>query len=193
MPREGKAKILTSDEFKRVIKMQHGKTLAQRNIALLSLSYFCGLRAKELASLTFGDVLTGQRELREEINLKPHQTKGGKRRLAYLTHDRLRDALTDYLSTRATEALTAPLFKSQKGGAFSPNSLQRLFSLLYQEAGIEGASSHSGRRSFATHLLQQGASIKEVQVLMGHSSIQTTAIYVQEDPVRLGNLIRRLR
>ena len=78
-------------------------------------------------------------------------------------------------------------------GAFSPNSLQRVLALLYKEAGIEGASSHSGRRTFATNLLNQGANIKEVQVLMGHANIQTTAIYVQEDPERLSSLLKRLR
>jgi integrase/recombinase XerD len=86
------------------------------------------------------------------------------------------------------------LFRSQKGGAFSPNALQQLFSRIYQkDAGIEGATSHSGRRTFATNLLQGGANIKELQVLMGHSSINTTAIYVQEDPERLASLVRKLR
>jgi integrase/recombinase XerD len=102
--------------------------------------------------------------------------------------------LVAYLDTRKHDPLGRPLFLSQKGGAFSPNSLQRLFSTLYQDlAGIEGATSHSGRRTFATNLLSGGANIKELQVLMGHSSINTTAIYVQEDPERLANLVRKLK
>lgn len=72
--------------------------------------------------------------------------------------------------------------------------MQMLFSTIYQkEAGIDGATSHSGRRTFATKLLNNGANIKELQILMGHSSINTTAIYVQEDPERLANIVRKLR
>ena len=193
MPREGKAKVLSQEELRRVIKMQGGKFLELRNVALIALSYYCGFRAKELASLSLGDVLTSQRDLKEEVNLKRHQTKGGKKRVAYLVNEKLRLALLTYLKTRPVDALERPLFKSQKGGAFSPNSLQRVLALLYKEAGIEGASSHSGRRTFATNLLNQGANIKEVQVLMGHANIQTTAIYVQEDPERLSSLLKRLR
>jgi len=50
-----------------------------------------------------------------------------------------------------------------------------------------------GRRTFATKLLNNGANIKELQILMGHSSINTTAIYVQEDPERLANIVIKLR
>ena len=120
MPREGKAKVLTQEELRRVIKMHGGKFLELRNVALISLSYYCGFRAKELASLILGDVLTSQRDLKEEVNLKRHQTKGGKKRVAYLVNKKLRQALLTYLKTRPVDALERPLFKSQKGGLSRP-------------------------------------------------------------------------
>ena len=192
---EGRAKVLSEKEHARAITLalsmdKHGK----RNAALLAVSYYCGLRAKEMAGLLLSDVLTADRELKSEVTLRSATTKNSKKRMAYLVNVKLRQVLGQYLAERRNDALSRPLFLSQKGGAFSPNSLQRLFSTLYQElAGIEGATSHSGRRTFATNILNGGANIKELQVLMGHSSINTTAIYVQEDPERLANLVKKLR
>ena len=96
-----------------------------------------------------------------------------------------------YLEQRkadGTDHPDAPLILSQKGGRFSPNSMQQLFSKFYRMVGLDGASSHSGRRSFATRLLEQGVGIRNVQTLMGHSSIGTTAIYAEENPVLLGKI-----
>lgn len=81
-----------------------------------------------------------------------------------------------------------PLLLSQKRGSFSPNTIQMLFARMYKQAGISGASSHSGRRSFATRLIEQGADIKAVSTLMGHSSISMTAEYVENNPNRLSKL-----
>lgn len=73
---------------------------------------------------------------------------------------------------------------SQKGGAYSPNTLQRHLHNLYAKASVK-ASSHSGRRSFATRLIQNGADIHTVMVLMGHSNIATTQKYLNTDIERL--------
>jgi integrase/recombinase XerD len=192
---EGKAKVLSEKEYTRAMTLalameKHGR----RNAALIAISYYCGLRAKEMAGMLLSDVLTADRELKSEVTLRTATTKNGKKRMAYIVNAKLRQILSLYLEERRNDALGRPLFLSQKGGAFSPNSMQRLFSTLYQElAGIEGATSHSGRRTFATNVLNGGASIKDLQVLMGHSSINTTAIYVQEDPERLANLVKKLR
>ncbi len=77
------------------------------------------------------------------------------------------------------------MFKSQKGGAFSPNTMQMLFKRMYVSAGIDSASSHSGRRTFATSLIERGVDIKAVSSLMGHSTVAMTAHYVADNPIRL--------
>ncbi|OHV00442.1 hypothetical protein BLA34_12685 [Ralstonia solanacearum] len=188
--RQGKAKVLSEAEFKRAIntakKYAHGK----RNVALLYCSFGLGLRAKEMAALKIKHVLGSDDSLLEEINLDGSMTKGRKQRHAFLTNQRVVDAIRDYLDERQEQDgilfnYDAPLFRSQKGDAFSPNTLQQLFHRLYAQARLQGASSHSGRRTFATTLIEKGVDIKAVSTLMGHASIAMTAQYVEDNPVRL--------
>ena len=197
MPREGKAKVLSEAEFKRMLEMLTGELHAARNTAMLYLSFGLGLRVKELAALSIVDIIDVNGNLREEINLLRRMTKGGKQRHVYLTNDQVRAALQAYLNIRHQDrrhavAPGSPLFLSNKGSRFSPNSLQQVFKRLYRRAGIDGASSHSGRRTFATRLIEKGIDIKAVSRLMGHSTIAMTAEYVEDNPARLKNITREI-
>ncbi|KVN60315.1 tyrosine-type recombinase/integrase [Burkholderia stagnalis] len=188
--REGQAKVLTESEFRRVVNAVKKEAHAKRNIALLYCSFGLGLRAKEMASLRIRHVLDDDGKLLDEINLDGSMTKGGKQRHAYLTNTKVSDALRDYLDERRELDgilfnYEAPLFRSQKGGLFTPNTLQQLFQRMYSKARLQGASSHSGRRTFATTLIEKGVDIKAVSTLMGHASIAMTARYVEDNPVRL--------
>lgn len=198
MPREGKAKVLTENEFKRLLKIISTGKNAKRNTALLYFSFGLGLRAKEMSLLKINHVLDEANDcLFEEINLTGNMTKGDKQRHIYLTNPKVQKTLLDYIEERKEDkrisfSYNAPLFLSQKRGKFSPNSLQQLFSQLYKQAGIMGASSHSGRRSFATKLIERGVDIKAVSRLMGHASISMTAQYVEDNPVRLKRIAEEL-
>lgn len=198
MPREGKAKVLNEIEFKRLLKVVAAGSNAKRNIALLYFSFGLGLRAKEMSLLKINHVLDETNDcLFEEINLTGNMTKGDKQRHSYLTNPKVQKVLLDYLEERKQDKnisfnYEAPLFRSQKRNKFSPNALQQLFSQLYKQAGIVGASSHSGRRSFATRLIERGVDIKAVSRLMGHASISMTAQYVEDNPVRLKRIAEQL-
>lgn len=190
MPKEGKAKVLTESELKRVLKVALAGKHAKRNIALLYVSFGLGLRVKEITALNMHHVLDGEGQLLEEINLLRSMTKGEKQRHIYLTNSKVRKAVEEYVLERKEQdglcfSMEAPLFRSQWKLRFSPNSLQQIFQKLYQQAGIVGASSHSGRRTFATRLIEQGIDIKAVSRLMGHATIAMTAQYVEDNPVRL--------
>jgi integrase/recombinase XerD len=190
MMREGQAKVLSESELRRVINTVKKKAHAKRNIALLYCSFGLGLRAKEMAALSVKHVLGQDGELLDEINLDSSMTKGKKQRHAYLTNARVAESLREYLDDRKVREgilfnFEAPLFQSQKGSSFSPNTLQQLFHQMFQAARLQGASSHSGRRTFATTLIEKGVDIKAVSTLMGHSSIAMTAQYVANNPVRL--------
>ena len=118
-------------------------------------------------------------------------TKNSVQRRCYLTNDKLKKIVTQYLEYRKnTNAyhLDSPLILSQKRCAFSPDTMQKLFGRMYRQVGLDGATSHSGRRTFATKLIENGVGIKNVQTLLGHKSIQTTTLYIQENPALLGKI-----
>src|SRR5450830_312580 len=191
--REGQANVLNEREFKRIINSIKKKSHVKRNTALLYCSFGLGLRAKEMAALKVKSVLDDDGNLLEEINLESSMTKGRKQRHVYLTNPKVATAIRDYLDDRQQHEgslfnCDAPLFKSQKGSSFSPNTLQQLFHRMYAEARLTGASSHSGRRTFATTLIEKGVDIKAVSTLMGHASVTMTAQYVEDNPVRLKHI-----
>ena len=182
--------MLSAKEFSRVINVVKKKAHAKRNVALLYCSFGLGLRAKEMAALKIKHVLGIDGSTLEEVNLTGNMTKGSKQRHVYLTNLKVVAAIRDFIADRQQREgilfnFEAPLFKSQKGSSFSPNSLQQLFHRMYQDAKIQGASSHSGRRTFATTLIEKNVDIKAVSTLMGHSSIAMTAQYVENNPARL--------
>ena len=188
----GKAKVLNKTEFNRVVKFQISTRHGLRNVLLLHLSFFLGLRSKEMASLIIGDLMDVNGDLKEEVTLKRHQTKRRKQRRFYITNDKLKKVILQYLNTRkgvnGNWDLNAPLIKNQMpSGKFSSASLQQCFKKMYESVGID-ASSHSGRRSFCTNLSENGISITNLQTLMGHQSISTTALYINENPKILGKI-----
>ena len=193
MNREKKAPVLTESQFRQVVATARTHDQACRNVALLFFSVALGLRAKELSQLLVRDVITADNAIKEEVLLTRATTKGRKQRLVYLTNKEVRKALAAYLNERheADPLSLLPhlaLFKSQKGGGFTPNTMQMLFKRMYRWAGLDHASSHSGRRTFATSLIEQGVDIKAVSNLMGHASVSMTARYVEDNPLRLSRI-----
>ena len=188
---KGKAPVLSPEQFKRTIKYQKSTKYGLRNQVLLMISFYLGLRAKEMSSLIVADLVDRNGDLKEECMLKKHQTKRSKQRRFYLTNEKLKKVLVEYLETKKDRDgnldLDQPLIKSQKGGAFDPNTLQQLFHQMYKCVGIE-ASSHSGRRTMATRQADRGVSIRNLQVILGHSSISSTALYISENPKILGKI-----
>jgi integrase/recombinase XerD len=192
---KGKAKVLTKSEWNRVLKYQSNKSLSRhglRNTLLLHLSFYLGLSSKEMASLLVSDLVDVNGDFKEEVTLKWNQKKGNKRRRFYLTNKQLLKVLNEYLDTRRNADgelnLNKILITNQMSGKFSPNSLQQLFHRIYKSLGIIGASSHSGRRHYATKMAEGGVSITNLQTLMGHQNISTTSLYINENSKILGKI-----
>lgn len=181
----GKAPYVPLGVLQQTLDAQKRYRHAARDRAVLILSHYLGLRAKELAALRIGDVFDPTvGRVREVVRLLSTMTKGGKYREVFLVNEQARSYVLACLQTRSLRHMDAPLFQSQRGGHFSANSMQRLVAICYDRAGVQ-ASSHSGRRSFATNLIERGADIYSVQQMLGHASITTTQAYFQTSPERL--------
>ena len=186
------ARVLTDAELKRVLAVATAGRHAARNRQALLLSHLAGLRVGEIAALTIGDVLNGQGEVRDQIRLNPVYTKGGVSRTIFL-NQRLQREVARYV--RGLSDVTRPhepLLRSQKGRAFSANSLCQLFAHLYRRAGIDGASSHSGRRGFITKLAHAGISPKVIMELAGHKPLGTTQRYIEVNDAMKRAAVERL-
>jgi integrase/recombinase XerD len=153
---------------------------------MLLLTHWAGLRVGEVACLRWRDVTDSDGAIKNEIRLLPDMTKGRHARTVFI-NAKLKAVLQAYADQARCVDRNYPFFASQKSikSGFSANSLAQTFALLYRAAGVEGASSHSGRRSFLTRLANQGTAIHLLKVLAGHRSISTTAAYLYTNPAQL--------
>jgi integrase/recombinase XerD len=185
---KGQASVLTESEIRRVFRIIETTRHAERNRLAFVLSVYAGLRVGEIAALTVADVATQDDDVRREIKLGAHQTKGSKGRTVILS-ERVRKELSSFLKNQPSQHSDAPLIASQRNGrAFSNVSLSMLFKEIYEAAGIR-TSSHSGRRTFATRLNEKGLGMRTIQKLMGHRHIGTTALYCEVSDTTMRNAV----
>jgi len=181
------ARVLTDKELNLLLLFVQTKKHADRNRAMVLMTHLAGMRVKEVAATRIGDVLTSGGGIKKEIRLTAEQTKGKYARTIVLS-ERLRKELLNYLQTRfdskqlisiaTTKNIKKPLFKTQKRDGFSANTLCHHFHILYKTAGLDGASSHSGRRQFLTRLSSKGVALRTMMELVGHRQAQTTMRYI---------------
>ena len=171
------AKTLSRQELKRVLAVIAAGRNAKRNHTVMMLSFLAGLRAKEIAELTVGDVYAVDGGVKTVVQLLADQTKGSRGRTVFV-NSKLAKSLREYRPEVAGRNANAPLIKSQKNRAFSANTMCQLMCRIYHNAGIDGASSHSGRRSFITNLANKGVSAHLLMKLAGHKNLATTQRYI---------------
>ena len=179
------AKTLTAAELKQVLgHIAASNRHAARNRAMLLLTHWAGLRVGEVAALKVSDVLNTDGTVKEEVRLAAQQTKGSNARTVYLG-SKVRKELALYTAAIRVTDPNKPLFYTQKRSGFTANTLAQHFFHLYKAAGLEGASSHSGRRTYLTGLADKGISIHILKSLAGHRNIATTAAYLYSSPTQL--------
>lgn len=156
-----------------------------RDRAMVELLYATGLRRTELLSLDLGDL---ERDTREVV---VRRGKGGKGRRVPLTRSAFL-AVTDYVDVARPALCTthadsaSALFLTYRGRRFEQRSLGKTLRDLAAGANLgRRLSAHTLRRTFATHLLQGGASLRAIQVLLGHAALSTTAFYLRLDTSEL--------
>ena len=193
----GQAATLTDTKLNQLLKLVSIGNHGERNQTIMAFSHYLALRAKELASLRISDVINDDGNLRDTLRLKASYTKGNKHRNLPVTHPKLRKTIEAWVSYRQEADgilfnTNAPLFKSQKGDAFSANTMTRMLNNLYKDNGFDGCTSHTGRRSAITKLVNKGISLNKVKIIAGHNNIQTTMRYVDTNPDELGEIMKSL-
>ena len=180
------ARTLSAGELERLLAHIDTRKYATRNRCMMLLTHWAGLRIGEVACLRWSDVMNLDGTVKDEIRLLPDMTKGRHARTVFVSA-KLRAELQAYAEQAKCVDRSYPFFASQKSirAGFNANSLAQTFALLYAGAGLEGASSHSGRRTFLTNLANKGTAIHILKTLAGHRSITTTAAYLYSSPSQL--------
>jgi integrase len=175
------AKILSKSQLSDLLLYASCTRHPDRNRLIALLSAKAGLRAGEIAKLTWAMVLEPGGGVGSAIELRDHAAKNQSGRRIPL-HPELRLALATW---RDMTGGTGSVIRSERGNAMSPISIVIWFARAYRAIGLEGCSSHSGRRTFITRAARlvhkAGGSLRDVQLLAGHRSIQTTQRYIDGD------------
>ena len=173
------AKTLTDKQMKFVLSYIADTRDPLRNKVMFLLSVDAALRACEIASVEWSMVCDADGELTDEIRLQDKSSKGRSGGVVYMSA-RLQDALAEL---KQQGDASGTIVKAKSGKPFSAASMTNWFWLLYRDLGFEGCSSHSGRRTaitkWARSISQHNGSMRDVQALARHSSLQMTQRYVE--------------
>jgi integrase/recombinase XerD len=175
------AKTLNAKQVNNVLARARDYRNGLRNETIVQLTLLAGLRAKEVAGLRWEHVLTSEGEIGNEIRLTNDAAKGKSGGVIPL-HPKLKALLGELKGKHQGDAKRA-VIRSEHGGALKAQSVVNLLCVHYQRCDIEGASSHSGRRTFVTNAARKismaGGTIRDVQALARHANLATTQRYIE--------------
>jgi integrase/recombinase XerD len=188
------AKTLSKGQVEAVLGYLAKTRHAARNRVIFLLSVKAGLRAKEIARLTWWMTNDSQGEIGRAICLQDSASKGRSGRTIPLS-DEVRDALIEYRNL-VISFVGPHVICTERSLKTSPQAIVNLFQRWYRHLGFLGCSSHSGRRTFITNAARKistvGGSLRDVQMLAGHSNLRTTQAYIEanaEAQVRIVELV----
>lgn len=173
------AKTLNNDEIRKVLDYVATRKHSERNRAMIYTIFNTGMRVNEVANLRYKDVVDVEGAIRREIRLSAEDTKTKEARVVFV-NDKLHKELTRYVKSYKPVNNNLKFFYSQKRASdgYSPNTLAQFFHYLFNRAGIAGASSHSGRRSFITNLANKGVGVRVIMGLSGHRALSSVQCYI---------------
>jgi len=180
-------RFLAAEEVERLLSTPDLSTITGlRDKAMLEVLYATGLRVSELAGLAPSNINL-------DLGFITVFGKGGKERAVPLGLTAI-EWTKRYLTSLAKTGLsktTKALFISDSGGPLTRQSIWRIIKALGERAGIGHITPHLLRHSFATHLLENGADLRSVQMMLGHSDISTTQIYTHITNERLREIYKK--
>jgi integrase/recombinase XerC len=180
------AKIVSPTQERAILGYLETTRYPHRDRVMFLLSIKAGLRAKEIASLTWAMVTNAQGQIAGAMQLPNRASKGRTGGHTIPMHPDVQAALATLQTARgdAPRPEQAVLF-SERGGGLSPATVRLWFHRLYTSLHMDGCSSHSGRRTFITRaarkVSQVGGSLRDVQELAAHTSLAMTQRYIEGD------------
>jgi integrase len=178
------AKTLSKGQVEAVLGYLAKTRWPTRNRVIFLLSAKAGLRAKEIAGLNWRMVTDARGQIGQAIYLENTASKGQSGRVIPM-NDELRTAIAAYAKTTII-ASSSFLIESERSNRISAQAIVNLFWRWYQHIGFDGCSSHSGRRTFITNTARKistvGGSLRDVQMLAGHTNLRTTQRYIEANP-----------
>tara|TARA_Y100000034_G_scaffold135629_1_gene208337 strand:+ start:1958 stop:2542 length:585 start_codon:yes stop_codon:yes gene_type:complete len=177
------AKVLSKGQQEAILAYLTGTRYAARNRVIFLLSVKAGLRAKEIAGLTWAMVTDSDGQVADKIALQDTASKGRSGRHIWM-HKELRQALVE-LQSLASVVGADHVVRTERSEGTSAQVMVNLLASWYRRLGFEGCSSHSGRRTFITNAARKislvGGSLRDVQVMAGHAALGTTQRYIESD------------
>jgi len=175
------AKTLTKQQLTAALQRAAKSRYPDRDRVIVLLSAKAGLRAGEIAKLTWPMMVDAQGRIASHIEL--HDVAAKKR--SGRTIPLHRDLIRPRRRLQKQAGGRGPVIRSERGNALRPSSVVNWFARPYRELGFAGCSSHSGRRTFITNaarlVFKAGGSLRDVQQLAGHRSIEHTQAYIDGD------------
>lgn len=185
------AKTISDRELRQILDDVKKSRYPLRNEVMVLLSTKAGLRAKEISCVKWSMLTNASGEIVDALQLPNSASKGKSGRTIPL-NKQLKTALARLYATH-TPNCPPYIIKSQYGHKMTPGGVCQWFSDMYARLRLEGCSSHSGRRTFGTKaaslITTVGGHIKDVQKLMGHSSLSMTALYLEPNPTAQRKLV----
>lgn len=187
MTGQGKqAKVLSEAQIRAALSEVERSRYPGRDRVMILLSVKAGLRAKEIASLTWAMVTDAEGAIAECIQLPNGASKGKGGGRTIPLNRVLRESLVSLHAARGDRVdPRRRIIRSERAAGLGAASVQVWFARLYAKLGFTGASSHSGRRTFITRaarkIIEAGGSLRDVQELAGHASLATTQRYIAGD------------
>ncbi len=181
------AKTLNRRQIEMVFTYLGSRRNRIRNQAIFLLSIRAGLRAKEIASITWSMIVDADGQITDYINLTDIASKGNSGRVIPINRQ-LKLKLIELHTLekqRGQYGVSSRIIRTERKIATSPQVIVNMFQGWYTDLGLIGCSSHSGRRTFITNAARKittvGGSLRDVQFLAGHTSLQTTQRYIEGD------------
>ena len=183
------SKTLTTTQIKVMSDYLLNGRNGLRNQTIFLLSVKSGLRAKEISQLQWKEVCNSNGEVDTHINLTNRSSKGLSGRIIPINKD-LRKNLIELLDQqqrmyRSFNIDTSFVVQTERSPFTTSQCVVNMFQSWYRRLGLLGCSSHSGRRTFITETSKKislvGGSLRDIQMMVGHKSLQTTQRYIESD------------